>query len=71
MYPTLEEKAARLLYFVTMNHSFVDGNKRIAATMFLYFLEKKGVLFIDGESVRNRLRQLQAEGKRRTLDRER
>ena len=47
LYPTLEEKAARLLYFVTKNHSFVDGNKRIAATIFLYFLDKNGVLFVD------------------------
>ena len=49
LYPTLEEKAAHLLYFVTKNHSFLDGNKRIAATMFLYFLDRNGVLFIDGE----------------------
>ena len=49
VYPTLEEKAANLLYFVTKNHSFSDGNKRIAATMFLYFLDKNGVLFRDGE----------------------
>ncbi|MCI9314686.1 MAG: virulence protein RhuM/Fic/DOC family protein [Lachnospiraceae bacterium] len=45
VYPTLEEKAAHLLYFVTKNHSFYDGNKRIAAAMFLYFLDKNGVLF--------------------------
>ncbi|MFR3142009.1 MAG: Fic family protein [Lacrimispora saccharolytica] len=38
LYPTLEEKAANLLYFVTKNHSFSDGNKRIAATMFLYLI---------------------------------
>lgn len=44
IYPTLEEKAAHLLYFVTKNHSFFDGNKRIAATIFLYFLDKNGVL---------------------------
>ncbi len=49
IYPTLEEKAAHLLYFVTKNHSFYDGNKRIAATVFLYFLDKNGKLFIDGE----------------------
>lgn len=49
VYPTLEEKAAHLLYFVTKNHSFWDGNKRIAATMFLYFLDKNGVLYINGE----------------------
>ena len=51
IYPSLEEKAANLLYFVTKNHSFADGNKRIAATMFLYFLDKNGILFIDGEKL--------------------
>lgn len=45
LYPTVEEKAANLLYFVTKNHSFLDGNKRIAATMFLYFLDRNGILF--------------------------
>ena len=45
IYPTMQEKAANLLYFVTKNHSFVDGNKRIAATMFLYFLDRNGMLF--------------------------
>lgn len=45
MYPTLEEKAANLLYFITKNHSFSDGNKRIAAAMFLYFLDRNGALF--------------------------
>lgn len=49
LYPTLEEKAANLLYFVTKNHSFSDGNKRIAATMFLYFLDKNEKLFKNGE----------------------
>ncbi len=48
IYPSLEEKAANLLYFITKNHSFSDGNKRIAATMFLYFLDKNGILF-DGD----------------------
>ncbi|MDD5924777.1 virulence protein RhuM/Fic/DOC family protein [Ellagibacter isourolithinifaciens] len=48
VYPTLEEKAANLLYFVVKNHSFLDGNKRIAATMFLYFLDRNGALFADG-----------------------
>lgn len=42
LYPSTEEKAAHLLYFITKNHSFYDGNKRIAATMFLYFLDKNG-----------------------------
>lgn len=51
LYPSLEEKAAHLLYFVTKNHSFLDGNKRIAATMFLYFLDKNGVLFMDGKKL--------------------
>ena len=51
VYPTLEEKAANLLYFITKNHSFFDGNKRIAATMFLYFLDKNGALFRDGEKL--------------------
>lgn len=51
LYPSLEEKAAHLLYFVTKNHSFLDGNKRIAATMFLYFLDKNGVLFVDDEKL--------------------
>ena len=45
IYPTVEEKAANLLYFVTKNHSFWDGNKRIAATMFLYFLDRNGILY--------------------------
>jgi len=51
LYPSLEEKAAHLLYFVTKNHSFIDGNKRIAATMFLYFLDKNGVLFINDKKL--------------------
>lgn len=49
IYESLEEKAANLLYFVTKNHSFFDGNKRIAATMFLYFLDKNAALFVDGK----------------------
>jgi prophage maintenance system killer protein len=49
VYEPLEEKAANLLYFVTKNHSFLDGNKRIAATMFLYFLDKNQALFTDGK----------------------
>lgn len=49
IYESLEEKAANLLYFVTKNHSFFDGNKRIAATMFLYFLDKNQALFVDGK----------------------
>ena len=49
IYESLEEKAANLLYFVTKNHSFFDGNKRIAATMFLYFLDRNSALFVDGQ----------------------
>ena len=41
----MEEKAANLLYFVVKNHSFLDGNKRIAAALFLYFLDRSGLLF--------------------------
>jgi prophage maintenance system killer protein len=41
----VEEKAANLLYFIVKNHSFVDGNKRIAAMLFLYFLEKNNLLY--------------------------
>lgn len=48
IYESLEEKVANLLYFVTKNHSFYDGNKRIAATMFLYFLDRNGALFEEG-----------------------
>ncbi|MBQ8167351.1 MAG: virulence RhuM family protein [Lachnospiraceae bacterium] len=48
LYESLEEKAAHLLYFVTKNHSFSDGNKRIAATMFLHFLDRNSALFING-----------------------
>ncbi len=44
LYPSIEEKAANLLYFIVKNHSFTDGNKRIAALLFLYFLEKNGIL---------------------------
>lgn len=45
VYKSIEEKAANLLYFITKNHSFTDGNKRIAALIFLYFLDKNSVLF--------------------------
>lgn len=44
LYPSIEEKAANLLYFITKNHSFVDGNKRIAAACFLYFMQKNNAL---------------------------
>ena len=45
MYPSVEEKAANLLYFVVKNHSFSDGNKRIAAFLFVYFLDRNGCLY--------------------------
>lgn len=45
LYPSVEEKAAMLLYLVTKNHSFSDGNKRIAAMLFLWFMEKNGILY--------------------------
>ncbi|MFZ2783410.1 MAG: virulence protein RhuM/Fic/DOC family protein [Sediminibacterium sp.] len=45
VYPSIEEKAANLLYFVIKNHSFSDGNKRIAAFLFVWFLEKNGILY--------------------------
>ena len=45
LYPSVEEKAAMLLYLVTKNHSFIDGNKRIAATLFLWFLNNNHVLY--------------------------
>ena len=45
LYPSLEEKAANLLYFIIKNHSFVDGNRRIACSLFLYFLDRNDGLF--------------------------
>ena len=45
LYPSVEEKAAMLLYLVTKNHSFSDGNKRIAATLFLWFMSGNGILY--------------------------
>jgi prophage maintenance system killer protein len=45
LYPSIEEKAAHLLYFVVKNHSFVDGNKRIAAFLFIWFLDANGILY--------------------------
>jgi death-on-curing family protein len=51
LYPTIEEKAANLLYYIVKNHSFVDGNKRIAAACFLYFLEKNDSLLINGKPI--------------------
>lgn len=51
LYPSVEEKAAKLLYFITKNHSFSDGNKRIAGAVFLYFLDKNGLLFSGEEKI--------------------
>lgn len=45
LYPSVEEKAAMLLYLVVKNHSFSDGNKRIAATLFLWFMNNNGILY--------------------------
>ena len=45
VYPSIEEKAANLLYFVVKNHSFSDGNKRIAAFLFVWFMEKNQILY--------------------------
>lgn len=52
LYPSIEEKAANLLYFVTKNHSFTDGNKRIAALLFLHFMERNGILYNTDRSKR-------------------
>ena len=52
VYPSIEEKAAHLLYFVVKNHSFVDGNKRIAASLFLWFLNENGILYKEDGSKR-------------------
>ena len=49
VYKSMEEKAANLLYFITKNHSFYDGNKRIAAAIFLHFLNKNKALFDEGK----------------------
>lgn len=51
IYPSVQEKAANLLYFVVKNHSFHDGNKRIAASLFLYFLDRNGLLYKDGRKL--------------------
>ena len=51
VYPTVEEKAANFLYLITKNHTFIDGNKRIAATLFIYFLEFYNILYRNGKKV--------------------
>jgi len=45
VYPSVEEKAANLLYFVVKNHAFTDGNKRIAAAVFIFFIARNGILY--------------------------
>ena len=52
VYPSIEEKAAHLLYFVVKDHSFVDGNKRIAASLFIWFLNENGILYKEDGSKR-------------------
>ena len=57
VYPTIQEKAANFLYMIIKNHVFIDGNKRIAATLFIYFLDyynilyKNGILTIDNNTL--------------------
>jgi prophage maintenance system killer protein len=51
LYPSLQEKAANLLYFIVKNHSFIDGNKRIAAACFLYFLNKNKALINNNKPI--------------------
>lgn len=51
IYPTIEEKAANFLYLITKNHVFIDGNKRIAATLFIYFLDYYNILYKDNKQI--------------------
>lgn len=51
VYPTLEEKASNFLYMIVKNHVFIDGNKRIAATLFIYFLQYYGMLYANGMQI--------------------
>ncbi len=51
VYPTIEEKAANLLYLTIKNHAFIDGNKRIAATIFIYFLQVNEILYKEDKQV--------------------
>ena len=51
LYPTIEEKAANFLYLITKNHTFIDGNKRIAATLFIYFLDFYNILYKEDRQV--------------------
>ncbi|MEG0994856.1 MAG: RhuM family protein, partial [Bacilli bacterium] len=51
VYPTIEEKSANFLYLIVKNHSFIDGNKRIAATLFIYFLQFYDILYINNQQI--------------------
>ena len=52
LYPSFEEKAATLLYLLVKNHSFVDGNKRIAAFIFLWYMSRNDILYrVDGSKI--------------------
>lgn len=51
VYPTIEEKAANFLYLIVKNHAFIDGNKRIAATLFIYFLHFYNILTIENKNI--------------------
>ena len=51
VYPTIQEKCANVLYLTVKNHAFIDGNKRIAATIFIYFLQKYHILYINDKQV--------------------
>ena len=51
VYKTIEEKAANFIYLITKNHTFIDGNKRIAATLFIYFLQFYNILYKNGNQI--------------------
>ena len=51
VYSSIEEKSANLLYLIVKNHAFIDGNKRIAATIFIYFLQMNDILYKEGQKV--------------------
>ena len=51
LYPTIQEKAANFLYLIVKNHTFIDGNKRIGATLFIYFLEYYNILYKDNKQI--------------------
>ncbi len=51
LYPTIEEKSANFLYLITKNHTFIDGNKKIAATLFIYILNIYNILYKEDKQV--------------------